>query len=74
MENSYNAAIQSGASVNRAGNEFNSGMSNPVRRNKMVPPPLDGLASREYASAIRSLAMAQLNLPKYNSTPVYYTY
>lgn len=75
MENMFNAKMQSSASVAKVmNNDSLSGVSNPIKRNKLVPPPLDGLASREYASAIRSLALAQLNLPTYKCTPKYYNY
>ena len=76
MENMYNATMQSGTSVSgTSNNETSTGVSNPVKRNKMIPPQLNGgLASKEYATAIRSLALAQLNVPKFNARPVYYSF
>lgn len=70
MEKMYNAT--NGTIVLNVSNNESIGMSNPVKRNKMVPPPLNGaLASKEYADATRSLVFAQLNVPKFKSPPVY---
>jgi len=66
MQNMYNATMQNGASVGRtSGCETAQNTTNPMKRNRLVPPPIDGLASKEYANAVRSLAFAQINLPKY---------
>jgi len=75
MENMYNATVKSGASVSNVAGGEKSAMTNPLKRNRMVPPSLDGvLASKEYSDAVYSMAMAQMNLPKYNVTPVYYQF
>lgn len=75
MENMFNATTQNNVAITKvSNNDTLSNVSNPIRRNKLVPPPLDGLASREYASAVRALAFAQINLPKYNCSQQYNHY
>ena len=72
MEKMYNATMQNGTIVSNVSNNESIGMSNPVKRNKMVPPPLNGaLASKELADATRALFFAQLNVQKFKSPPVY---
>lgn len=62
MNNNYNAAVQGGAQTSSLGGiESKKGMSNPLK-NRMTVPPIDGLTSRAYSDAMRSIALAQINL------------
>ena len=73
----YNATMKTGASVvGTSGNDTVSPMSNPLQRNRFVPPPLNGaLASKEYSDAMKARVFAQLNVPKfYCGCPQYNNY
>lgn len=62
MNNNYNAAMQGGSQASSLGAaESKKVMSNPVK-NRMTVPPIDGLTSRAYSDAIRSIALAQINI------------
>lgn len=63
MNNNYNAALQGGSTaVSRSSFESGAGMSNPIQSGRTMPAQSDGLIDKNYCDAIRSMALAQINI------------